>query len=261
MARTTFKEFVESKNIFGFEEEKPKEKPLDSFSMNPIKRFDVELMLDYLSNKKIGAFTPHTYFNNEMYWGHQPGAIKLEVDTGYTFYIKKLGTDKQGNPRWITKRAFQLNRNGYGGSEDMVAQEIYEQIAKYTEGGIEAPPEEYKDLNVLVNHIYNKLKRTSKEIFFPEGVKKLNDNAYIIAFGVRGQGLEARSQQRVEQNQTLVAYDQEQGTIRITNYNLQSPTGRGHEFKINQNDLDLYFFPSQDKDEISETIAVHMKYY
>ena len=85
--------------------------------------------------------------------------------------------------------------------------------------------------------------------------------AYIIAFGVRGQGLEARSQQRVEQNQTLVAYDQEQGTIRITNYNLQSPTGRGHEFKINQNDLDLYFFPSQDKDEISETIAVHMRYY
>jgi hypothetical protein len=59
----------------------------------------------------------------------------------------------------------------------------------------------------------------------------------------------------------MVTYDREAGTIRVTNYNIKSPVGKRHSWKIYPNDLDLYFFPSQDRDEISETVAVHMKYY
>lgn len=261
MRRLSFRRYFEATDIFGFEPERAKDTPPDSLSSEPIRGFNLELMMEYLSKKSIGAYKPQGYYTSEMRWGTQPGAVKLEVDTGFTFFIKKLATDKLGNPRWITKRAFQLNRNGYGGMEDLVAQEVYENVAKYAEGGIDSPVEEYKELDSLVYHIYGKLKRTAKDIFIPEGVKRIHDNAYIMSFGVRGHGLEARSQRRVEQNQTMVAYDQEQGTIRITNYCLQSRTGRQHEFKISQNDLDLYFMPSQDRDEISETIAVHMKYY
>lgn len=250
-------------DIFGFERKEEPAPEQDQILSEPIHQFDVELMMDLLSQKTLGALESSRPFPNVMQWGNQPGAIKLEVDTGYRFSIKKLGIDKLGNPRWVNKKMFQLNRNGYGGYEDSVAQEVFETLGDtyISQAHIESPVEEYRDLEPLVRNIYDKIKRTSKCIFFPEGIKKLHDDAYIIKLGVRGQGLEARNQHRIEQNQTLISYDREQGTIRVTNYNLLSPTGGGHEFKISPNDLDVYFFPSQDRDEISEVVAVRMKYY
>lgn len=261
MRRLSFRKYFEATDIFGFEPERPKDQPPDSLSTEPIKGFDVEWMMELLSKKSIGAYKPHSNHVNEMRWGSQPGAVKLEVDTGYGFLIQKLVTDKQGNPRWITKKKFQLNRNGYGGMEDLVAQEVFEVLKNTAEGGIDAPLEEYKDLDRLVHHIYGKVKRTAKDIFIPEGVKKVHDDAYIIALGVRGHGLEARNQQRVEQNQTMISYDKEQGTIRVTNYNVLSPVGGPHQFRLNQSDLDLYFLPSQSRDEIADTLGVYFKYY
>jgi hypothetical protein len=256
-----FRKYFEATDIFGFESKKSEPNPESAFLSKPVKQFNVELMMDFLSQKNLGAFGPSMPFLHEIRWGNQPGSMKLEVDTGYTFYLKKLGIDKQGNPRWVTKRMFQLNRQGYGGTEDAVAQEVFEQIQKYSTSNIESPVEEYKDLENLVDNIYKKVIRTSKPIFMPEGIRKLHDDAYILKFGVRGSGLEASSQTRVEQNQTLISYDREAGTIRVTNYNIKSPVGRRHAWKIYPNDLDLYFFPTQDRDEISETVAVHMKYY
>jgi hypothetical protein len=261
MKKLNFKKFFEATDIFGFEPKRVVDSNTENNLNKPVNQFNVELMMDLLSQKKIGVFEPHMPFLHEIRWGYQPGAIKLEVDTGYTFYIKKLGMDKNGDPRWVTKRMFQLNRQGFGGMEDSVAQEIYEQIEKYSVSNIEAPVEDYKELENLVNNIYGKVKRTSKQIFIPEGIKKLHDDAYVIKFGVRGSGVEAPDHMRVEQNQTMITYDRQAGTIRVTNYNLESPVGGNHSWKIAANDLDLYFFPTQDQDEISETIAVHMKYY
>ena len=263
MKKIGFKQYFEATDIFGFapkNQNNSNSKP-DPFFSNPIKQFNIELMMNILSQKSLGAFNPSMPFLHEICWGNQPGAIKLEIDTGYTFFIKKLGIDRQGNPRWVTKKVFQLNRQGYGGTEDIVAQEVFDQIEKYSSSNIESPKNDYSELHELVDDIYKKAIRSSKSIFIPEGVRKLNDDAYIIKFGVRGHGLEARGHQRVEQNQTLVSYDREAGTIRVTNYNIQSPVGRMHSWKIYPNDLDLYFFPTQDRNEISETIAVHMKYY
>jgi hypothetical protein len=261
-----FREWIRSSlffegDLFGFEHEKRDEAPDDSSLHRPIDQFDVELMMEFLKKKTVVTHTGDLIFPNVMQWGSSPGAVKLEVDPGYRVSIKKLGVDKAGNPRWVTKRMFQLNRQGFGGYEDSVAQEVFEYVEDAAQCMIEAPTEDYKDLENLVDNIYHKLKRTAKEIFIPEGVRKLHDDAYVIKFGVRGHGLESRSQRRVEQNQTLVAYDREQGTIRVTNYNLLSRTGRAHEFKISQNELDAYFFPTQDRDEISEVVAVRMKYY
>lgn len=262
MERLTFKKYFEATDIFGFE---PKivstTSGEDNLLSKPIKQFNIELMMDLLAKKQLGVFEATMPFLNEIRWGSQPGAIKLEIDTGYTFYIKKLGIDLQGNPRWLTKKTLQLNRQGYGGTEDIVAQEIYEQIERYSTENIEKPSNDYKDLENLVSQIYSKIKKKGKSIFYPEGVRKLNDDAYIIKFGVKGQGLESPSQTRIEQNQTMITYDRESGTIRATNYNIKSPVGGRATWKIYPNDLDLYFFPSQDRDEISETIAVHMKYY
>lgn len=261
MRRLTFKRFVEDTDIFGFERDKSEPQYADdSLLMRPIKQFDTELMMEFLTKKKIGTRYGEVTFPNVIQWGSQPGSVKLEVDPGYRLSVKKLAVDKEGNPRWVTKKLFQLNRQGYGGFEDTVAQEIYEYLNQAANTMIEAPTEDY-DLEPLVSNIYNKLKRTAKNIFIPEGIKKLHDDAYVIKFGVKGQGVEARDQQRVEQNQTLVSYDRHQGTIRVTNYNLLSDVGGSHQFRINQNDLDAYFFPTQDREEIAEVVSVRMKYY
>ena len=267
MRRLTFKRYFEATDIFGFDVERSDEKSDDDMSSKPINQFDLELMMEYLGKKPVGNYEPHKPFVSEIIWGRQPngftvpGSVKLEVDTGYTFYIKKMGMDKLGQPRWITKKMFQLNRQGYGGLEDAVAQEVYEHVVKIQEGNLDGPTEGYDDLENLVVHINNKLKRISKNIFIPMGIKKLHEDAYIISFEVRGHGLEAQDQRRVEQNQTCVTYDKEQGTIRIFNYNIESPVGRGHSWQLMENDIDLYFFPTQDREEISECLAVHMKYY
>lgn len=262
MKRRTFKDYFEAVDIFGFERDKTNDTAEDdSLLMNPIKRFDIELMMDFLSKKKVGVFEAFQNFPNQIQWGGQPGAIRLEVNPAYGFSVKKLAMDKQGNPRWITKKMFQLNRNGFGGYEDSVAQEIFEVIKNSSESNIEAPVEDYKDLDNLVSNIYSKLKRSAKQIFIPEGIKKIHEDAYIIKFGLRAQGLQARDQNRVEQNQVLVTLDRALGTIRITDYNLVSKVGLAHEFKINYNDFDHYFMPTQDRDEISEVIACYMKYY
>jgi hypothetical protein len=261
MESLTFKKFIEATDIFGFDRNKNSVIPDDSMLQRPISQFDVELMMDLLSKKNIGNIIPKTPFMNEIRWGDQPGAVKLDVDTGYTFYVRKLGKDKQGHDRWLSKKMFQLNRQGYGGLEDIVADEIHNELAKIYEGPLDSPITDYSDLEHLTLRIYDKAKKVMKNIFIPEGIRKLSDNAYIIKMGVRGHGLEGKSQKRVEQNQTMVSYDPECGTIRINNYNIESPVGGPHSWNIKPSDLDLYCFPSQGKDEISELVAVHYKYY
>lgn len=260
--KRSFRKFVEATDIFGFEPKKGEEDSDDDMLSRPINQFDLGLMMEYLSKKSIlGFIKPKSSFYNEIQWGEEPGAIKLEVDTGLTFYIKKFNHDLMGTPRWITKRMFQLNRHGYGGLEDSVAQEIFEHISKYYKMPMEGPKKDYDELENLVIHLANKVKRVAKEIFVYDGIKKLNENNYIIALGMRGHGVETQDQQRVEQNHIQVAFDEESGTLRVTNFNIESPVGKDHKWEILPVDVDLYFFPTQDREEISECLAVHMKYY
>ena len=256
-----FKKWFESTDIFGFDKKQDEMEKNDPFLVKPISQFNTELMMDLLMHKSVGTLQPISGFNDEIQWGTQPGAVKVECDTGFTFFIKRLNMDKQGTPRWVTKRAFQLNRNGYGGYEDSVAQEVHEHVSEVFKQNLDAPVENFDELQSLTIHLYGKMKRACKNIFIPEGIRKLSDHAFIIQFGVRGQGVEARDHTRIEANQTLVSYDKDHGTIRVTNYNIKSPTGGEHTWTIMPSDLDLMFFPSQNRDEVSEAVAVHMKYY
>lgn len=258
-----FRTFFEAKDIFGFDDHRAVEKPNDDMMARPIMPFNLELMVDLLSRKSVGGHQAYSPFMNEVRWGSEPGAVKLEVDTGLTFHIKKLGKDREGSPRWVTKKMFQLNRQGYGGLEDAVAHEIHEHIKNAYNSNLDAPREGFTpdEMENLVQFIYGKIKRTMKEMFVPVGIKKLQDYAYIIALEVSGGGVEAPDQRRVEQNQTMVTYDKHQGTIRIFNYNIESPVGGRHEWSLMENDLDLYFFPTQHREEIADCLAVHFKYY
>jgi hypothetical protein len=258
-----FRSFFEATDIFGFDAKRtPPETAAEDLLGRPINMFNIELMMELLSKKRIGPDLPTSNFVTEMIWGNGQGAVKVEVDTGYTLYVKKLGLDLQGNPVWATKRMLQLNRQGYGGLEDSVAQELYEYAEKaYNEPQVNAVEFKERDLENLVVHISNKIKRTARNIFIFEGIRRLPNDSYLIKMGLRGQGVEAPDHFRIEENLTQVHYDKETGVIHITNYNVASPVGKAHSWMIHPRDLDIYFFPNQDREEMSECLAVHMKYY
>ena len=249
------------KDIFGFREKHQKEPASNDFLERPIRAFNMELMMDFLGNKKIELLTSENSFSNEIQLGVHPGSVKLQVDTGYTFYIKKMVPDLLGNNRWITKRIFQLNRQGYGGHEDAVAGEIHEHLERTFKEPLDGPKNDFEDLENLVHHIARKVRRVAKHILVYERVKKLDEANYLIVFNVLGQGTEAPDQRRVEENLTQITYDRDAGTIRVMNYNIESPTGKAHAWNVMPLDFDVYFMPTQSFEEIAECVAVQYKYY
>lgn len=256
-----FKTYVEN-DIFGFERNQ-KEEPLydDSIDNKPMKQFDVESMIEFLARKKVGVFKPQINYMNEIQWGERAGAIKLEVAPRMSVHVKKLGFDIHGHSRWITKKLFQLNRTGYGGTEDAVASEIHDIIKSVSKTPLESALKDYRGLEGLTEAIANKMRKVAKPMFMFEAIRKLSDENYLIKFSLRGHGLEARDHQQVVENLTQITYDKEAGSIRIMNYKVSNGTGESVNWKIQPNDLDIYFFPSQDRDEIAETVATFFKYY
>lgn len=258
-----FKTFLEATDIFGFESRNrgQDQTPQDELDNKPLRQFDVELMMNYLSRKKVGPHESTSRFMNEIQWGENYGAVKLEVDTGYRFLIKRLTHDLEGSPRWITKKLFQLNRKGFGGYEDSVANEIYDQIKYHAQYPLEGPKQDFDDLSNLATYVATRMRRVAESKFLYEGIKRVTPDTYQIVFGVGGQGVEARNHFKVEQNVTELSYDKEKGTIRITNYNIQSKAGRERNWQVMPSDMDLYFYPSQDKQEIGEAVATRFRYY
>jgi hypothetical protein len=254
-----FKCFLEN-NIFGFKTKAESEK-VEIPQTKPIRGFNFEQMMEFLSKKKLGVHEPNLNFMNEIQWGTNYGAIKLEVSPSYKFIIKQLAFDLQGAKQWVAKKMFQLNRQGYGGYEDSVANEIYNQLALEFIKPLEKPESKYDNLENLVYKISEVMRNTSPENFIFKGIKKTDKFNYVIAFEVGAQGVEARDHLRVEQLQTQVNYNETTGMVKITNSKVTSAVGGPHEWKIQPSDLELTFFPTQEINKIAETIAVHMKYY
>ena len=261
MKRLSFRRFFEGTDLFGFDADRSPIEREDNMLSKPINQFNLELMIELLEKKKIGKQKGSTFFVNEISWGNQPGAVRLFVDTGLTFYLQKLNKDKLGENCWATKRMFQLNRLGYGGLEDAVSHEIHEQLQKIYEGPLDNPVDDYDDLENLVFQMADRSQKVMKDIFIPQGIRKIDDYNYIIRCGVRGGGVQEMDQRRVEQNQTLVSYNKNKGVISISNYNLTSKVGGPHSWDIGHKDLDIKCFPSQSREEIAELLAVNLKYY
>lgn len=256
-----FRRFVEYHDIFGFELKRDEVEKNDDLDTKPIQQVDLETIIELLLKKTINNQYPYSKFHHEIIWGEGEGAIKIEFDPGYTAYIKKLIYDKTGQPVWLTIKMLQVNRRGFRGHEDKIAQTLFQYAQWAAQRGTEQANNSFNKLLRLANKIYQKVKQYAKPIFYPEGLKQIGQNTFAMCFAVKAHGVEAPSQRRVEQNQTIIHYDQERGIIHIFNQNIESPTGKRHSWKIMEKDLDVYFTPSQDEDEIAEVVAIHYKYY
>jgi hypothetical protein len=226
----------------------------------PIKSFSLEKLFNILSSEKVGNKEGYGNFMNEVQWGETSGAIKCWCGTGLNLMVDRLGIDLVGNPTWYTKRIFQINRKGYGGYENIVANEIADVVQRIHKEDADSPNSKYEKLEVLVTQMAESIRRNANQIFIYEGIKKMSDSNYIIRLGVRGHGIQAPGQQRVEENQTSVIFDKEKGMIRILNYNIESGMGQ-HEWATQASDTDLNYFPTQSNSEIIETITNTLKWY
>lgn len=262
MAYISFKKWLlrEFRDVFGFDKDIVPKYDKSKKSEKPVNRFDIESVINYLEMHKLGYKEPNIKYVNEIHWGEGPGAIRLWIGTGLNVMLEKQAVDLTGTPRWITKKVYQIDQAGYGGYEDAVANELIEKLEKIDESPPDSPKHDYNELESLVSNIAGSLRRCSRPIFIFEGVRKLDDNSYIVRLGVRGQGNDAQDQQRVEENQTFITYDSETGLIRMTNYNIESPK-KSHSWGIMPVDTDWYFCPTQSREEITETIANTMHWY
>jgi hypothetical protein len=250
----------EGKDIFGFEREivPVRRNPHDD---EPLKTFNIEEVMNYLVTCDVGPLSPKINFVNEIRWGDGSGAIRVRVGTNLDVMIEKQGIDLRGDPRWYTARVYQLRRDGAGGTEVTVANEILDVVKKVAKQPMPSPTNEYVDLENLVFSIANAIRKTGSPIFLFEGIRKIGDNNYIVMLGLRGHGVEHQDQKRVMQNQTHITYSKDTGIIRIFNYNIESPVGKSQNWKLMEADVDWYFAPNQPREEIVETIANTLHWY
>jgi hypothetical protein len=254
-----FKRYLEALADFGFEA-KPAE-PVGRPEMeNPINTFNIEQMRDILIERELGPFRPFSRFVNEVQWGYNPGAIRLWVDPKSGVYMDRLGNDLDGTPRWYTNRFYQINRHGYGGYEEVVTQELFDHLEKIQESPNDSPMAGFDGMFDLIRSLTERLRREAKSIFIFDRVQKMHENRYLVCFNLRGQGVQAPQQKRIEKNITDINYYPEGGYLRAINYNYESPLGE-HKWEVSGPDIDIVFFPTQPKDEIIDPIVTNLAFY
>ncbi len=260
----SFNLWLESKTaeeLFGIEKVNSKipESSLDKDD-KPIKQFDFELFSDLLRMKTVGLFEGNKTFTNDVQWGSQPGCLKVVTEPDMHVAVKRLAIDLNGNHRWLSKRLYQIRKNGYGGYEDIVANEIYGVLQDINKQQLDVADNEFDNMENLAKFVTNKVRRVIPPLLIFREMKKLSRDNYITAFELRGAGVETTSQRRVEQIELEFAYDRDNGVLRIITRKIESPVGGPREWKLKPSDMDSVFFPSQDLNEIAEIAAVHFKY-
>lgn len=228
---------------------------------HPIHRFDIEEMGTYLAMKKLGSKHCKIQFVNQYVWGEGAGAVRVRINTGLQLFIDRQGIDLLGNQRWLTKKSFQINREGYGGYEDIVAGEIFESLEEVHAVPLDVPQDIWPNLERTVINLANKLQKTAKDILFFENITKISNNRYIIVFGVRGAGVGGQDHTRVEENITEIIFDEKSGALRIFNTNVESDITDQHTWKLMPSDQDFFFFSTQNNEEISEVVSTPMRFF
>ena len=246
------------KDIFGFEKEFF---PVVSKSKDlPIKGYDAGKTVCELARHPLGLKMPEVRFSNEVHWGRGPGALRVMIESKLDLVIDKLALGLDGKPCWITKKVYQINQSGYGGHEGAVAEEVMNVLQEVDKMPPDSPVGDWDGLERLVSTMASTLRRVATDVFIFEGVRQSDKDHYIIRMAVRGQGVQAPGQARVEENQTSVSYCRETGLVRISNYNVESSLGE-HKWALTPSDANWYYAPTQPTSEIVQTIANNLSWY
>lgn len=260
----SFRQWTEGWQDFGFPDDRPTKKDAvnEPETQEPINGFNLEYLRDMLVERSIGPLQPQSHFVNEVVWGdYQMGSIRCRSNPQLGVALERLGIDLQGEPRWYCKKYYQINREGFGGHEPTVTQEIYQQLHRVYEEPPESPKNEVEDFENLVLFIAERMRKVMRPVFMMEQIRRATDHRYIICCNVRGNGVQSPGQHQVFRNLTEVSFLSNEGVIRIFNQNVHSKVGRGRSLQFDQSDADFVFFPTQSRDEIADPIATKLRFY
>ena len=261
MAYVKFQDWLlrEFKDVFGFDRDLriPKK---NKDSERPVQQLDIEEIINMLASYDLPTKPGKADFVSEVQWGEDQGAIRVRIGTGLNFFIERLSIDLQGVPQWITKKIYQVDQSGIGGKEETIIQEVFDEVKRLDEKPMDSAKHEFKEIENLVGNMAGKIRRTARDVFVYEGVRKVDDNDYIIRLSVRGQGQISNNGWTVRENQTHIVFDERKGLIRIMNYEVASQT-LGRNWVIRPSDVDVFFCPTQTREEISEAIATTLHWF
>jgi hypothetical protein len=265
-----FRQYLQNEGyeIFGFDDEQkadaedrnPKFQPNERDKDAPLRRFDVDYAAKLVSHHSLGQKHGRRIFFDKIQWGEGVGAVQLRFSTNFQVIIERLSYDLQGEPVWVAKNMFNLNKEYFGGKEEAVAYELMQALDRVNDGPVDGPKGDFKDFEKLVKKIAHRTGKVVNDPLFFEELRKLSDDEYIIKFGIRGHGVQAPDQRRVEQTQIQLKYHTKKGTIQVIETNIESSLAR-HDWVIMPSDFELIFMPSQPADEITNTLSTIMKYF
>ena len=264
-----FKQFLKNEglDIFGFEnkdQEDVKNRSPNSVKEDaptkPVKRLDVNYVANLVCQYTLGEKQPQRLFFDTVRWGTGPGSIIMKFGTRYQILIEKMNYNLLGDPIWVTKRVYDLNSEPLWDKAESIAQELYQALQEVDSSDTDSPINNYKDFERLVKAIAYKTIAAVNEPLFYSDVKHIGGNQSFIQFNVRGQGLQARGQHRVEQVCLHLIYNVQEGTIRAMRVNTESRLG-GHDWRLQPSDFDFTFTPTQPHEEIVDCLSTIMKYY
>lgn len=265
MSNLSFKDWLSlewGKDIFGFDSI-PVSQPKPSLEDTPLNHLDIEQVLADMK-VSVNAKRPIQRVEScsEIQWGDRPGAIKVSFGTlgalNVTFH--QLVPDLVGHHRWVCKKVIPLGEKYNQKIERTMSEDLLNQVIELDKRGMETPNKAFEEMERLVVRLASEVRRKAPQIFVYEGVKKVDDSRYLIYFSVRGHGVQAKDQHRLEQYIIDTSFDNTCGVIRIFGNRIESSLGQ-HSWKLTPVDWKEVFMPSQQLAEIIEAVVQQMARY
>lgn len=250
-----FKKWIltEKADIFGFD--KQRQKSEKGFVSMGAMGFKPEMIMDELARVSLGIKKPVHDWCSKVQWGTDTGSLKVEIGTfgSLKINVERKINDLEGNEIWLCKRVIAVNKTKFGNEQDVVAS-IHDTLKEVDGEMINMPIKDFDRLENLVVSLATQMKIKAPRFFMTEGIKKVNKNHYLIHWAMNGLGAEAPTARRVEQFDVHIQFIPETGIIRSWGCDISSPM-RQHLWQIQPSEWNLYFAPTQPKQEIIESIV------
>lgn len=266
MKQMSFKKWLNEHDIFGFEREISTVQDDKYGEEMPIVGFNTNAVIDRLSNYNLSIGRPFSRFPSEVQWGTQPGAIRVMWTPKLNIKIQRFHHDREGNPLWIMKKFFFVDDDHFGGKEEIVADDVFEQVKLVSEQQLDAVMEnnDVKFEN-LVYSLAAKLRQQPYQVIEFNNAKKLNENEYDLSFWLRGGGTGTITGKSHGQRPALalivkLAYNERAGYIKSIAEMIQTSDDTAN-WEIQPAEFEGYYLPTQNKNEIIDSIVTALKWF
>jgi hypothetical protein len=249
---------------YGFADKLKDKQSSNSFKEKPENvLFKMDEFLDYLTEILEGDNLKITRkWAEEIFWTDNGHLMEVNVNPFGSLRIttRKYIKDIKGNTTPLCKDVFDLDEE-HNGRENLVSEKIYSRIKRIRENNYDYAVSDYRGLEKLAKILFKSCLETYPSyIMFPKGLKKIDENYYKIFFEFKGSGTGVPGNNRAEQFDIDLNYDQDKGLIRCWGYDIDSPM-KQREFIPQASEWNEYFSPNEPAEKIVKLIIKTLMTY